>query len=162
MTAFTRFQRKNTLILYDTIGTLADSVGTLLNKPVSLVEKIRVAEATLCRPLSPRAWLLIFNPQFTTIAGAAESLNEPPDREVGQPGGQRSRPISASGGGTEDETLLHRLSPLKYQQPQIFLLPFHSVLATLPLGWSTDLRPMRSQFFSGARAFWPSPCDNTL
>ena len=37
------------------------------------------------------------------------------------------------------------------------LLPFPSVLATLPQGWSTDLCPTRSQFFSGARASWRSP-----
>ena len=36
MTAFKRYQAKNLLMLYDAIGTLADSVGNHLNKPVSL------------------------------------------------------------------------------------------------------------------------------
>ena len=35
MTAFSKYQAKNLLILYDAIGTLADSVGNHLNKPVS-------------------------------------------------------------------------------------------------------------------------------
>ena len=34
--AFGKYQAKNLLILYDAIGTLADSVGNHLNKPVSL------------------------------------------------------------------------------------------------------------------------------
>lgn len=32
--AFSKYQHKNLLILYDAIGTLADSVGHHLNKPV--------------------------------------------------------------------------------------------------------------------------------
>ena len=36
VTAFSRYQAKNLLMLYDAIGTLADSVGNYLNKPVSL------------------------------------------------------------------------------------------------------------------------------
>ena len=36
MTAFSKYQAKNLLILYDAIGTLADSVGNHLNKPVSV------------------------------------------------------------------------------------------------------------------------------
>ena len=35
MTAFHRYQAKNLMMLYDAIGTLADSVGNHLNKPVS-------------------------------------------------------------------------------------------------------------------------------
>ena len=35
MSAFSKYQAKNLLILYDAIGTLADSVGNHLNKPVS-------------------------------------------------------------------------------------------------------------------------------
>lgn len=35
VTAFGRYQAKNLLMLYDAIGTLADSVGNHLNKPVS-------------------------------------------------------------------------------------------------------------------------------
>ncbi len=35
MTAFKRYQAKNLLMLYDAIGTLADSVGNHLNKSVS-------------------------------------------------------------------------------------------------------------------------------
>lgn len=35
ITAFGRYQAKNLLMLYDAIGTLADSVGNHLNKPVS-------------------------------------------------------------------------------------------------------------------------------
>ena len=35
MTAFKRYQAKNLLMLYDAIGTLADSVGNHLNKQVS-------------------------------------------------------------------------------------------------------------------------------
>ena len=31
--AFSKYQKKNLLILYDAIGTLADSVGSHLNKP---------------------------------------------------------------------------------------------------------------------------------
>ena len=34
MFAFSKYQHKNLLILYDAIGTLADSVGHHLNKPV--------------------------------------------------------------------------------------------------------------------------------
>ena len=34
--AFSKYQAKNLLILYDAIGTLADSVGSHLNKPVSM------------------------------------------------------------------------------------------------------------------------------
>jgi hypothetical protein len=34
--AFGKYQHKNLLILYDAIGTLADSVGHHLNQPVSL------------------------------------------------------------------------------------------------------------------------------
>ncbi len=34
MTAFRRYQTKNLIMLYDAIGTLADSVGNHLNKPV--------------------------------------------------------------------------------------------------------------------------------
>lgn len=34
--AFSKYQHKNLLILYDAIGTLADSVGHHLNKPVSI------------------------------------------------------------------------------------------------------------------------------
>jgi transportin-1 len=34
--AFTKYQRKNILILYDAIGTLADAVGTELNNPTYL------------------------------------------------------------------------------------------------------------------------------
>ena len=34
MSAFSKYQAKNLLILYDAIGTLADSVGNHLNKPV--------------------------------------------------------------------------------------------------------------------------------
>ena len=34
--AFSKYQAKNLLILYDAIGTLADSVGSHLNKPVSV------------------------------------------------------------------------------------------------------------------------------
>jgi transportin-1 len=37
VTAFGRYQAKNLLMLYDAIGTLADSVGNHLNKPVSHV-----------------------------------------------------------------------------------------------------------------------------
>lgn len=33
VSAFQRYQQKNLLILYDAIGTLADAVGTALNKP---------------------------------------------------------------------------------------------------------------------------------
>lgn len=33
--AFSKYQHKNLLILYDAIGTLADSVGHHLNQPVS-------------------------------------------------------------------------------------------------------------------------------
>lgn len=36
--AFGKYQHKNLLILYDAIGTLADSVGHHLNQPVSLFE----------------------------------------------------------------------------------------------------------------------------
>lgn len=36
--AFNKYQHKNLLILYDAIGTLADSVGHHLNKPVSRTE----------------------------------------------------------------------------------------------------------------------------
>ena len=35
--AFTKYQHKNLLILYDAIGTLADSVGFHLNKPVNII-----------------------------------------------------------------------------------------------------------------------------
>ena len=35
--AFGKYQHKNLLILYDAIGTLADSVGHHLNQPVSVV-----------------------------------------------------------------------------------------------------------------------------
>ena len=35
MSAFSKYQAKNLLILYDAIGTLADSVGNHLNKAVS-------------------------------------------------------------------------------------------------------------------------------
>ena len=35
--AFSKYQHKNLLILYDAIGTLADSVGHHLNKPVSII-----------------------------------------------------------------------------------------------------------------------------
>lgn len=35
--AFSKYQHKNLLILYDAIGTLADSVGHHLNKPVSVL-----------------------------------------------------------------------------------------------------------------------------
>lgn len=35
--AFSKYQHKNLLILYDAIGTLADSVGHHLNKPVSIM-----------------------------------------------------------------------------------------------------------------------------
>lgn len=34
--AFSKYQHKNLLILYDAIGTLADSVGHHLNKPVRI------------------------------------------------------------------------------------------------------------------------------
>lgn len=34
MFAFSKYQAKNLLILYDAIGTLADSVGNSLNNPV--------------------------------------------------------------------------------------------------------------------------------
>jgi transportin-1 len=37
--AFERYQAKNLLILYDAIGTLADSVGQYLNTPVGAVSK---------------------------------------------------------------------------------------------------------------------------
>ena len=37
MSAFKRYQAKNLLMLYDAIGTLADSVGNHLNKPVSFI-----------------------------------------------------------------------------------------------------------------------------
>lgn len=37
ITAFDRYQAKNLLMLYDAIGTLADSVGNHLNKPVSII-----------------------------------------------------------------------------------------------------------------------------
>lgn len=36
--AFGKYQHKNLLILYDAIGTLADSVGHHLNQPVSVRE----------------------------------------------------------------------------------------------------------------------------
>lgn len=36
--AFSKYQHKNLLILYDAIGTLADSVGHHLNKPVCRTE----------------------------------------------------------------------------------------------------------------------------
>lgn len=36
--AFSKYQHKNLLILYDAIGTLADSVGHHLNKPVSICD----------------------------------------------------------------------------------------------------------------------------
>ena len=38
--AFGKYQHKNLLILYDAIGTLADSVGHHLNQPVSVCETI--------------------------------------------------------------------------------------------------------------------------
>lgn len=38
--AFSKYQHKNLLILYDAIGTLADSVGHHLNKPVRYREKL--------------------------------------------------------------------------------------------------------------------------
>lgn len=37
MTAFRRYQTKNLIMLYDAIGTLADSVGNHLNKPVCCI-----------------------------------------------------------------------------------------------------------------------------
>lgn len=37
--AFSKYQHKNLLILYDAIGTLADSVGHHLNKPVRKKKK---------------------------------------------------------------------------------------------------------------------------
>ena len=37
--AFSKYQHKNLLILYDAIGTLADSVGHHLNKPVSIYDE---------------------------------------------------------------------------------------------------------------------------
>lgn len=37
MTAFSRYQAKNLMMLYDAIGTLADSVGNHLNKQVSAI-----------------------------------------------------------------------------------------------------------------------------
>ncbi len=37
MTAFRRYQTKNLIMLYDAIGTLADSVGNHLNKPVRYI-----------------------------------------------------------------------------------------------------------------------------
>ena len=40
VTAFKRYQAKNLLMLYDAIGTLADSVGNHLNKPVSLTASV--------------------------------------------------------------------------------------------------------------------------
>lgn len=39
--AFGKYQHKNLLILYDAIGTLADSVGHHLNQPVSIVDQNR-------------------------------------------------------------------------------------------------------------------------
>ncbi len=41
MSAFRSYQTKNLIMLYDAIGTLADSVGNHLNKPVSVV-RVRV------------------------------------------------------------------------------------------------------------------------
>lgn len=38
--AFNKYQHKNLLILYDAIGTLADSVGHHLNKPVCRTETV--------------------------------------------------------------------------------------------------------------------------
>lgn len=56
MAAFSRYKRKNLCILYDTIGTLADSVGTLLNKPVRLFVCRRRQRARSRR----RLWLTPF------------------------------------------------------------------------------------------------------
>lgn len=39
--AFGKYQHKNLLILYDAIGTLADSVGHHLNQPVSILDQNR-------------------------------------------------------------------------------------------------------------------------
>lgn len=38
--AFSKYQHKNLLILYDAIGTLADSVGHHLNKPGNLMHSL--------------------------------------------------------------------------------------------------------------------------
>lgn len=48
--AFNKYQHKNLLILYDAIGTLADSVGHHLNKPVCGTQMSDQFQAT-CRSL---------------------------------------------------------------------------------------------------------------
>ena len=50
MSAFSKYQAKNLLILYDAIGTLADSVGNHLNKPVRA--SFSLPPSTLSPPFS--------------------------------------------------------------------------------------------------------------
>ena len=53
MSAFSKYQAKNLLILYDAIGTLADSVGNHLNKPVSPLFSGAGSTPPSLGPLSP-------------------------------------------------------------------------------------------------------------
>ena len=47
MFAFSKYQAKNLLVLYDTIGTLADAVSTALNNQVGVVVGVYLREAGL-------------------------------------------------------------------------------------------------------------------
>lgn len=53
--AFNKYQHKNLLILYDAIGTLADSVGHHLNKPVRRTTNRAVSLCGLCEFDKPHA-----------------------------------------------------------------------------------------------------------
>ena len=55
--AFGKYQHKNLLILYDAIGTLADSVGHHLNQPVSARTHARAHTAGSHRH-QPKRWII--------------------------------------------------------------------------------------------------------
>lgn len=60
--AFNKYQHKNLLILYDAIGTLADSVGHHLNKPVRRTKIYQFHFTFLCITLAHtiHSFLILF------------------------------------------------------------------------------------------------------
>lgn len=72
--AFNKYQHKNLLILYDAIGTLADSVGHHLNKPVCKTEICSQLHFTFPCECNIRTYYLLL-PHFTFVVLVVVSVH---------------------------------------------------------------------------------------
>lgn len=78
VTAFGRYQAKNLLMLYDAIGTLADSVGNHLNKPVSFFTSVTLGINFMSR----NSYLAYHQLEYVIIVGVYRLVDATTHSEV--------------------------------------------------------------------------------